>query len=395
MSRFGFSGVFAVALGFSVLSISCTSEGDPERPTAASPGALRAEVGHDAVAYDYAARNDLVHGVAGDQRLVFVTEPLASRVVVLDRFTGEQVGTVPAPAGGFVLPFTLRVPTTGRLVVLDPGGFPSPTTPAVARVYDYDYQYNPITKVFTATVARTVRFDGFPVVFAEDLETLNDGTYVLAESIIGALWLIRADGSIVPGVVPDSFAPGQGIPQLGPCAFGPTVTADGIPLASGGDFAPGVGSVAQRGANLYFSGTCQGAVYRIPVASLSDATRTPQQRAADIQSVSPRPADPAGAVVKGLTFNRFDADDNNLYALESAALRVVRINTTTGTRTTLLDDHTLFNFPVAAAFLPPVLGQTPMVVASDQEHRFPGINAGITTPMFTPPWLVTKVYVFH
>jgi hypothetical protein len=393
MNKYGFSLSFVCVFSCSISLISCGENTDPERSIGVSSSAVLAEIGVGAVAYEYAQRTSLIHGVAGDERLVFVTEPLASRVVVLDRFTGQEVATLPAPAGGFVLPFTLRVPTTGRLVVLDPGGFPSPTTPSIARVYDYNYHYNSVTRVFTATVVRTVRFDGLPVVFAEDLETLSDGTYVLAESILGGLWLIRPNGTIVPGVVPDSFAPGGGIPQLGPCAFGATVTADGIPFASGGDFGPGVGSVAQRGSSLYFSGTCQGAVYRIPIASLNDPTRTPQQRAADIQLVSARPADPAGTVLKGLTFNRFDPQDSNLYALESAALRVVRINTTTGVRTTLVRNQSLFNFPVAAAFLPPVLGLSPLVVSSDQEHRFAGINSGIATTMFTPPWAIAKIYV--
>jgi hypothetical protein len=366
--------------------------GDPERADR-SAEALRVEVRRGAVSFEFARRDALVHGVAGDERLVFVTEPLASRVVALDRFTGREVAELPAPLGGFALPFTLRVPRPGRLVVMDPGGFPNPAVPSVARVYDYDYRYDVATRRLRATLVRTVRFDGLPVVFAEDLETLRDGSYVLAESILGALWVIRPDGSILPGVVPDSFAPGAGIPQLGPCPFGPTVTADGVPLAAAGDFGPGVGSVAERGRWLYFSGTCQGAVHRIPVASLSDTTRSPQRRADDIELVSPRPADPAGAILKGLTFNRFDPSDDDLYALEAAALRLVRINTRTGARTVLGADPTLFHFPVAAAFLPPVAGLSPLVVASDQEHRFAAINAAIPSDRFTPPWLLTRVYI--
>ncbi|MDP3274205.1 MAG: hypothetical protein Q8Q09_03360 [Deltaproteobacteria bacterium] len=389
-----------VAHSFATLAVIAAASGcapanvDPEQ-VGTSVEALRVEVGRRAVAYDYGSRNTLTHGIAGDERLVFVTEPLASRVVVLDRITGSEIAVLPAPAGGMVLPFTLRVSRTGRLVVMDAGGFPNPSIPSVARVYDYDYSYNPTTRAFSATVARTVRFDGLPLVFAEDLEVLPDGTYVLAESVIGALWLIRPNGTIAPGLFPDSLAPGAGIPQIGPCQFNSTVTADGIPFASAGDFAPGVGSVAARGNTLYFSGTCQGALYRIPIASLSDPSRSPQQRAADITLVSPMPADPAGAVLKGLAVNRFDPSDNRIYALESAAMRVVRIDPNTGVRTVLVRDPVLFNFPVAAAFLPPVLGLTPLVVSSDQEHRFAGINAGITVDQFTPPWVLAKVYVLR
>src|ERR1044072_2390920 len=96
-----------------------------------------------------AQRDSLIHGVAGDEDYVFVTEPgigvatdgprvgaldrgsrrekggLAApapgiavatdgpRVVALDRDSGREKGVLPAPPGGFKLPFTLRVPETG------------------------------------------------------------------------------------------------------------------------------------------------------------------------------------------------------------------------------------------------------------------------------------------
>src|SRR3954451_3926457 len=76
------------------------------------------------VASVLAKRASLTHGIAGDQRYVFTTEPGIgdsrpggdiARVVVLDRFTGREVATLPPPAGGFKFPFTLRVPSPGHL----------------------------------------------------------------------------------------------------------------------------------------------------------------------------------------------------------------------------------------------------------------------------------------
>ena len=95
-------------------------------------------------------RDALTHGIAGDERYVFVTEPgvgvapNGARVVALDRFTGAEVAAFPAPPGGFKLPFTLRVPRTGRLVVLDSGGFPPSGPPVV-----YDYRYRTDRRGFT------------------------------------------------------------------------------------------------------------------------------------------------------------------------------------------------------------------------------------------------------
>ena len=77
-----------------------------------------------------AERSNLPHGIAGDRRLVFVAEPLNGRVAVLDRFSGEEIGELPPP-GGLLLPFEMRLPRHGHLVVLDSGGFPSPTSKTI------------------------------------------------------------------------------------------------------------------------------------------------------------------------------------------------------------------------------------------------------------------------
>src|SRR4029077_14983869 len=66
-----------------------------------------------AVAFEYADRSHLITAAAGDTNLVFVAEPLNQQIAVLDRFTGTEVAKVPTPPGGFLLPFSIRVPRTG------------------------------------------------------------------------------------------------------------------------------------------------------------------------------------------------------------------------------------------------------------------------------------------
>jgi len=117
---------------------------------AVQPG-HRLVVNSSAVAFEYADRSHLITAAAGDTTLVFVTEPLNQQIAVLDRFTGTEVGQVSAPLGGFLLPFSIRVPRPGRLVVLDSGGFPNPKVPSIARVYDYDYQWNPLYASYQPT----------------------------------------------------------------------------------------------------------------------------------------------------------------------------------------------------------------------------------------------------
>lgn len=362
--------------------------------TATSSEALRIDLNPNSIAYDYFASDHVPHGLAGDEQFVFVTQPLSARVSVVDRLSGRELTTLAAPPIGWQLPFTLRVPRSGRLVVLDAGGFPNPYLPSIARIYEYDYRRDRRTREFVATLVRTISFEGLPLVFAEDVEALPSGGYVVSESVIGALWNVSVDGVITPGLLPDSFAPGAGIAALGPCAFAP-VTIGGIPFAAPGNFAPGVGSLAARDGQLYFGSSCRGGVARVPLASLTDASRTPQQRAADIVDVSPRPVGVASESLKGFTFNRWNQHDRRLYVTDTLGQRVLRVNTETGAREVVADDAELFDFPVSAQFLPPVAGISPLVVASDQEYRLAALNSAITQDILHPPFIVSKIFVLH
>ena len=382
--------------GLALLFAVCTGatgagEVDPEALQAQAAQPERGvAIGPHGLAHAYARRDTLTSAAAGDSRLVFVAQPLTASVAVLDRFTGRQLGELPAPPGGWLLPFSLRVPHEGHVVVLDSGGFPSPTAPSVPRVYDYRVFYNPHTLRLHATLERVVRFDGLPLVFAEDVEVTPSGHYVVSESIVGALWVIKPDGSIAPGLFPSD---GQPIATLAPCAFTPT-TVGGLPFTTAGNFAPGVVGLAERGGQLYFSTTCHGGVYRVPMDSLIDPRRSPAARAADIRPVSPRALGTASETLHGLAFDRSRPGEHALYAADSLQLRVVRIDTHDGSREVVADDPTLFNFPSKLQFLPPVNGLAPLLVASDQEHRLKLINAALQDDQLQPPWVITKVYVW-
>jgi hypothetical protein len=341
-----------------------------------------------------AERANLPHGIAGDRDVLFVAEPLNGRVAVIDRFTGEEIGELPPPPGGFLLPFEMRLPKKGHLVVLDTGGFPSPTAPAVPRVYDYRYDYNSGHDEFNSELVSTVSFDGIPFGFSEDLEVLDDGRYVVSDSAIGALWVIERDGTIVPGIVPASPAPGDAIAELAPGFFFPTVeTVGGVPFELPGNFAPGVGSLASDGEYLYFGSTFAGGIQRVPIAVFDD-DRLPFERADDIEMVSPRPDPGDFNTLKGLTFNPYDSHDDGLYATDPFHLRVLRIDVATGERTIIANDPELFNFPVSAKFLPPLHGVTTLAVSSDQEHRFSALNAALEgVSIFQLPFLISEIVV--
>jgi hypothetical protein len=351
------------------------------------PSQAQVEVGRQAIGFRFAERQNLPHGVAADALHVFVTEPLNGRVAVISRLTGNEIAEIPPPPGGFLLPFGLRLDGSGKLVVLDSGGFPSPTALAIPRVYVYSYTRT--IHGFSATLQRSVIVN-VPFIFSEELEVIAPGRYVISDSGFGALWIIEPNGTVTPGITPQSLNPQDTIPSLGPCFFPPGAMVGGIPFRAPGDFAPGVGALGTDGTYLYMSGTCRGGVSRVRLAVFSDG-RAPWERAADIEDVFVRPSGEVGTM-KGLVFNRYNPSDRSLYALEPFNLRLVRINVATGERTVLLDDPVLFNFPVAATFLPfPGLGE--MVITSDQEHRLAVLNAALSGDITTPPFLLTKVFV--
>lgn len=334
----------------------------------------------------------LIHGLAADAELVFVTQPLAAKVIVVDRESGAELGQLPAPPGGFKLPFTLRVPRDGRIVVLDSGGFPDPNVPAIASLHEYSYRLNRRGRRFEATLARSISMQGTPHVFTEDFEVLPSGGYVVSDSVIGALWMIAANGSISAGIVPDSFAPGEGIPALGPCELTP-VTIEGIPFSTAGNFAPGVGSMTTDNSYLYFGNTCLGGIQRVPLATLSDTTRSPQARAADISVVSARPTGVTTEALKGLAFNRWNRNDKKLYVTDTIQQSILRIDLKTGAREVIARDPRRLDFPVSAQFLEPRSrnDDAELVVSSDQEYRLAALNPLISEDMLRPPFLVVKL----
>jgi hypothetical protein len=338
----------------------------------------------------FAARPSLTHGIAGDRRFVFTTElgigpsVAGPRVVVLDRLTGREVATLPPPPGGFRLPFTLRVPAPGHLVVLDDAGFPPQGPPTV-----YDYAYRADRHGFAATVTRTVSFAGLPLLFAEDVEVLPDGDYAVSESVIGGLWLIGRDGAVRPGLVPSGATP---LPKLGGCLFpSGSFSVGGLPFSPIGGFAPGAGSLAVRGGDLYFGSSCEGGVMKVPIAVLEDGSTPAEQRVAAITTVAPR----AFAIesLKGIQFDRFDPRDPWLYAGDPFRRQLIRIDPRTGERQVLSTDARLFDFTVSIAFLPPLPPglPSPLVTASDQEYRSALLNAALPADAFQPPFILARL----
>jgi len=389
------ASVAVAACGMTDASGTSDESGSVVADGAASAGqALTLGVGPRSISYDYAHLDALPGGVAGTEHNVFVGIPLDGKVLALSRDTGRVVGELPPPPGGFVLPFIMHKEIApGRLAVLDAGGFPSPApfVPANPSIYEYTYT-STSSGHFSAELARTVSFASVLVGFAEDIVNLDDGRYLLSDTILGRIWVVERDGTIRPGIGPKSNDPADALAKLSFCPTMPLVHVGGIPFLFSGATEPGVESLAVRDGIVYCNSPCSGALYSFRLSILSDR-RQPWERAADIRLVSPKPPGIVVEQLLGLTFNPYLPRDRWLYAADSLQLRIIRIDVDTGQRQIVADDPKLFNFPSSTSFLPPVQGISPLLVVSNQQHRLTILNDAIDTDLVQPPFIVTKLYV--
>jgi hypothetical protein len=332
-------------------------------------------------------------GVAGGEKVVFIGSPFEGRVAAFHRQTGELLGDLPVPEQGFVLPYILKSTDSSVVTILDAGGFPSPIpfVPASPILYEYEYRYR-VRTGFSAELIRAVPFDSVLIGFAEDAIRLEDGRYLVNDAVLGSIWVAETDGTISPGIVPETFDPADAIPEMVFCDTMPLIEVGDVPFLFTGATIPGIGGMAVRNDTLYFTSACAGAVYSVPVAVLNDE-RAPHERADDITLVSGKPAGVMVEQLLGATFDPNRPHDPFLYAADSLQLRLIRINVESGQRQVVGDDPTLFNFPSSIGFLPSVTNGvlSSMVVVSNQQHLTPITNVAITEDMLEPPFLATKV----
>ncbi|HEX3593733.1 MAG TPA: hypothetical protein VHU80_01490 [Polyangiaceae bacterium] len=389
-------------MGF--LSMACSAPSEDrttvgtvdEAVTEASPNVT---VGPRSIAYDFAEVTYLPAGVAAGRDVVFIGDPLESRVIAYSRYTGKELGELPQPPGGFVIPFIMHSTGENQVTVLGAGGLPEPKpfVPAHPFLYEYRYDLKPHTG-FTASLTRFVDSTGTLVGFPEDFTRLDDGRILLTDAVLGSIWIIERDGTYRPGIVPKTFDAADAIPALAICPTMPEVTVNGVPFLFSGSTIPGVEAIAVRHGTVYFSSSCARGVYSFPLAILDDH-RQPYQRARDIRLVSPTPAGTQVEELLDFQFNPFDQDDPNLYAARGMQLEITRIDTRNGHREVIAHDSRLLDFPSSLAFLPPVLGfeseRANLVVVSNQQERTPITNDAVTEDAFNLPFIVTKVLVTH
>ncbi len=396
--------VSPAAMAMFMLGASCAERVDSET-TKPDPASVRSteqeliDVSRVGVSYPY-LDVPLVFpaGIAGGDRVVFIGSPFEGRVAAFSRVLGKPLGDLPPPEQGFILPFILKSTGSHVVSVLDAGGFPSPApfVPANPTIYEYEYSYDR-RHGLSAELTRSISFDSALVGFSEDAIKLDDGRYLLDDAVLGSIWIAELDGTIVPGIVPKTFEPEDAIPEMAFCDSMPLIDVGGVPFLFTGSTVPGITSMAARNGKLYFSSSCSGAVYSVPL-SVFDDDREPYERAEDISVVSPKPEGVQVEELLGLIFDFNRPNEPYLYAADPLQLRVIRINVNTGRREVVGDDPTLFNFPSSLGFLPsptPHSYLSTLLVLSNQQHLTPITNDAITEDMLEPPFLATKVLIPH
>ncbi len=380
----------------------CTSDGGARassstEQTATTTEDLQVAVSSRAVSYDFTDLTFLPAGVAAGQNVIFIGDVLEGRVFAFSRFTGHQLGELPQPPGGFVVPFIMHSLGDGLVGILTAGGLPQPKpfVPVSPSIFEYRYTDTATTN-FASKLVRTIDFSSVEVGFPEDFAQLDDGRILLTDAILGSIWVAQTNGTITPGIVPKTFAPEDGIPALVICPTMPEVTVNGVPFLFSGSTIPGVGPIAVRNGEVYFFSACARGLYKFPVSILSDH-RQPYQRAADFRLINSTPADTVVEELLDFQFNPFDKDDPYLYAARGMQLEIIRIDSRTGQRQLVAHDPRLFDFPSSLAFLPPIggfeTGLTSLVVVSNQQERTPITNDAVTEDSFNLPFPVTKVLI--
>ncbi len=185
---------------------------------------------------------------------------------------------------------------------------------------------------------------------------LPNGEYVVSESVFGGLWLIGRDGTIRPGLVPDGSGGAAAEARPAARSSGPITPSAACRSRRPANFAPGAGSLAVRGDELYLSSTCAGGVQKLKITTLRDSV-APGRRARrgdrDRRQAPVRPREPEGHHVQRVR----PRSDPWIYAGDPFRLQLIRIHSRTGKREVLSTNAKRFNFTVSTTFLPPVQAQ--------------------------------------
>jgi hypothetical protein len=213
----------------------------------------------------------------------------------------------------------------------------------------------------------------------------------LSDAVLGSIWIAESDGTIAPGIAPQSFNPQDLIPTLALCPTMPEITVNGLPFLFTGSTIPGVSPMAVRNGTVYYYSPCARGIYSFPLSILTDS-RQPYQRAVDIQLVAPTPANVRVEELLDFSFNPFNPYDPYLYAADPLQLQVIRVDLSNGARQVVASGPKLFDFPSSLSFLPTIGPVSEIVVVSNQQERSQLTNDAVPSgTTFNLPFIVARI----
>lgn len=357
-------------------------------------------------------------GISGDRILLFTTRTQhasptpAPDVLAFRRLGTAPLGSVAAPAGGWVGPTGVRVldyscsgsSTSGHLLVWDNNALPpTPSIRAVKVSYSWDPLHGFASSV-DAVYSLPLQSAAPPTInglgFLSDVLALPGGGYVLNDPFIGDLWACDATFSCALAMVDPDFAPA------------PSPTFTGVGRAPGGGTRPytldlSVGLSPGVVGSAYVALTDEvcvgrtaqpGGIWCIDRATLTKTALNPFAK-------SKRTLVPPTIGVSdgghGLAYDSARPDSESLYWIRSYSdpaggniNRAFRVGVVTQTVEVVAASNTLLDFGTGIAALPPIddLPVTNLAISMGQEENNGLLNTDLGgVDAFVGPTFITGV----
>jgi hypothetical protein len=364
-----------------------------------------------------------VHGIGGDERLIFALQGVATParplgVWVSHRWDGSHLGQVTPPPGGWSAPLAMKITdyndrdgggSEGDFVLLD--GFApqeAGTRPGVVYTYHYAFSFERgLTTTLTGTHPLPL-FTGFDAsgnpngpAYPISLVQTPGGEVVVIDQILGSIWasdpaldawrLAMIDprfevGELAAPLTGIDRAPGGGTRPY-------TFLTVSIPPEFPFPILPGIHGVTYCTPTdevAVLPTASPGGIYGIPRSVLLDATVSPDDKGAAVREIAaPNPGVTDLSV--GLDYDRYNPQTPWVYWQRSVSNEatgyntVYRVNLFTGVQEKLVESIAFYNWTNEISVLPSAdLGPffTVLTNANDQDENLAQSNAlldGVST----------------
>lgn len=357
-----------------------------------------------------------IHGVAGDQVLLFALVPSVSPdqapgVYARKRLGGADAGALTPPPDGWAVPLTMKITqfdrgllgsTRGRALVLDARVPPALAGTQPAKVYEYEYRYTVFGGLTSTLVGEHVLPlntvapgaglpDGF--FYPGSLALLPDGAVAATDALTGALWVSEdLDDWRLAAIDPRwAGAPFGSVHGVGLAQSGAIEPYELLVPAPPG-FPPGLGlypgahsiAYAARTREVVFAVTIPGGIYALPLDVLLDTATPPFAKGASARVLVP-PTPGLGDLTDGVDYDRFHPSSQWVYWQRAPAdvagggkntLR--RVSLLTGEVQVVAADNTVYSWANEISVLPPLVAASPLTTVLSsvgQEYNNPDVNA--------------------